>query len=101
MYKENWEGVGGHWGFLSREDWTLLSIGTELSSSQAQSRVIAIEEEPKGEQEVWADCVSRFDLDLSEKEGMQPKKESEVKGCERKWTKVFPRCLNTRNMGND
>lgn len=39
----------------------MLSIGTELSSSQAQSRVIAIEEEPKGEQGVWSDCVSTSD----------------------------------------
>lgn len=37
------------------------SIGTEVSGSQAQSRVIAIEEEPKGEQELWSDYVSRFD----------------------------------------
>lgn len=55
------EGAGGHWGFLSREYWTMFSIGTEPSSSQAQSRVIAIEEEFKDEQEVLSDYVSRYD----------------------------------------
>lgn len=37
----------------------------------------------------------------TKKEAMQPKKESEAKWCQIKWTKVFPPCLNTRNMGSD
>lgn len=51
IYEENLEGEGGQWGFLSREYWTMFSI----------SRVIAIEEELKDEQEVLSDYVSRYD----------------------------------------
>lgn len=45
----------------------MLSTGTELSSSQTQSSVIAVEEGPKSEQEVWSTSLG---LIRTKKEGM-------------------------------